>query len=252
MSEETKELEGQPGAAVPEAGTPPAAEPQPTPTAEAKPGGLQGKPTLNLDELPEFRKWKSAMDKQVAEVRRQAEEERRQREQLEQQVRQAQMRDATPEEQAVYWQGEAARVRAEAEQVRAEQDRERQLKERAIQFLSELDVETDDPDLDWSGGPTPDGLQTLMASAAKLVKARAEASVADKQKTAEEAARTARQQAIQETGASKVSVATGSGASNLQAEYERAVAALRKRGGNVAYDLVQLKRQYRQRGLKLD
>jgi hypothetical protein len=246
VSEKTEELQGQQPGAEGVQSQPGATEPQPTPTAEVKP-----KP-LDLDQLPEFRKWKSAMDKQVAEVRRQADEERRQREQLEQQVRQAQMRDATPEEAAAYWQGEADRIRAEAERTRAAQDAERQVRDRAVGFLTELDIETDDPGLDWSGGPTPEGLQTLMASAAKVVKARAEASVADKQKTAEEAARTARQQAIQETGASKVAVATGSGASNLQAEYEKAVRDLRKRGGDVAYGLLQLKKQYRARGLKID
>lgn len=253
MSEGAKELDAQ-GAGVggqAEIPTGPAEKPtagdQEQPTADAT---TEPKP-VNLDDLPDFRNWKSSMDKLIDEQRRETERVRGEAEALKQEVAALRLRDAAPEDQVAYYQGELDRVTKEAtrerERVRAEGD----IYRRGSEMLAELGLNYRTPGLDFSGGQTPDGLAKLTRSAALIVRRQqvAQADAAAQQSTV--TARQARQQGIAATGAAQVSTATGPSqpSKDLQEAYQAELAELRRGGGDRSRKLVYLKNKYRAQGL---
>lgn len=211
---------------------------------------------VNLDDLEEFRMWKSEADRRVAQAARQAEQERQQREAYEQQMTdlkrqldQLRLRDAEPDEVAAYYEQQLAAVQAE-QQRQQEQARQAQImSDRAMRFLEGVGLTVDTPGLDWSGGATPEGLIALMESATGLVALRAQQMTKQQKADAEKAARTAEHKALQDAGVTKVNTATGGAPPTLQRQYEEDMAALRGTGNLDA--LLEVKDKYRRQGLKV-
>jgi len=228
------------------AGTP-GAEQAPAETPAAEPTSPQAPPKLNLDDLPEFRKWKSLTDRRLAESERKAAEAAAAAEQARTQLTEAQLRDAEPEQQITFYQSEMARLKAEQAREREAQETRNRYSERASQLLTSLGIDANHPELDWSGDPGPEGYATLAESAAKVARQQAATAAAQADKKEKEMARATQQ--TENQGAARVSVATGSGGKqDLQAEYDKRARALRGKG-NVESALVQLKKEFRQKGL---
>ena len=198
---------------------------------------------VNLDELPEFRNWKSKMDRQIA-------QERGERERLEQQMKEQrsrlqelQLQDAPPDEQVKILKNQLAQ---REEEMRMQQERQRKIQERtetAQQFLNELGLDWETPGLDKSGDPLGDGFERLVMSAAKIA---AQKDGNSKQQV-EAKVREAQQKAVKETGAADVSTATEGGGPSLRAQYEKDLAKLR--GSRNVRAFVALKKEYREKGL---
>ena len=222
--------------------------PQDQPAAEQQTPPTPPKP-LNLDDLPEFRKWKSQTDKRLAEAERRASEAAAQAEQARAQLTEAQLRDAQPEDQVAFYQSEMARLKAEQQREREAQAMRDRYTQRATELLTSLGIGFEHPELDWSGEPGPEGYAVLAESAAKVARAQAATAAAQSEKEKKEMARQATQAGNQD--AARVSVATGAGKTDLMAEYDKRARELRKRGGDVAYALVQLKKEFRAKGLQI-
>jgi hypothetical protein len=170
--------------------------------------GEQAAPQVDLDDLPQFRRWKSATDQRLAEAQRQADEARRQTAQLESELEELRMRDAPPDEQAAFYRTKLAEQRASTERQHEQETQRQQIMGEATEALSELGLEPSTPGLDWSGGPTPVGLATLMRSAARIVAERNRQQAQQSQEEAEEEARTARVEALNAAGVTRTSMAT--------------------------------------------
>jgi len=183
-------------------------EEQKQPTAEPTAEATQQKP-LNLDDLPEFRKYKSARDQQLARQQREADETRRQLEATQQKLAELELQDATPSEREAYYRGKLAKLQAEQEQARQRADAERQVQAAAGELLKELGLEPDTPGLDWSGGATEEGYAKLAASAARVVAKRVREQGQQTQQQLDEATREARQAALNDAGVTRVGTSRG-------------------------------------------
>lgn len=259
MSDEMERQElGTPAGGVGEAGTTgqaahelPAVEPQPTTGAEATTAGGAQPERVNLDELPEFRQWKSNRDREAAELQRQLKEQQARLQELEAAAQQAEelrlLQDAEPDQIVAYYQGQLAKTRQQAAQQAQQAAQHQEIVTRANATLTALGLDPLTPGLDWTGGPTLQGYAQLLESAVGLLTQQQRQTSQTVQEKAEKAAREARQAAIAETGATKVSTTTGSAPAGLRDQYERDVAALRGTGDGAG--LLALKRAYRKKGL---
>jgi hypothetical protein len=205
----------QPGAPIAGAGAGQATEPT-QPGAGAQPGqaGAPGEQTqVDLTEFRQFREWQAARDRREAELQRQLAENHERMRELEVQARQAEearlLRDAEPDEVAAYYQGQAEKMRARMQALEGQQQQQAQIQQKARDALARLGLDVSAPGLDWSGGPTPDGLVTLLESAGALLAQRGAETAQAAQQEVTDVARAARQEAILETGAARVSTQGG-------------------------------------------
>ena len=226
------------------------AEPEPEPEQEPV------KEKVNLDDMEEFRRWKSEADRRIAQATGQAEQERRQRElyqsqmtNLQRQLDEARLQDAEPSEVAAYYQQQLTAIQAEQQRQEEERARTQKMSDRALRFLEKLGLPPETPGLDWTGGATEDGLIALVESASELVALRGQQMTKQQKTDAETAARAAEQKALKDAGVTKVSTVTGGAAPTLQRQYEEELAALRGSGNLDA--MLNLKDAYRRKGLKV-
>jgi hypothetical protein len=251
MSEEL-EVQGQelaPPVAAVEGATElePTAVPAEEPTAEP--------PTrVELTEFPEFRSWQSQADRRVAALQAQlaSEQERakkaqEERDRYEQHWVQTQIADTDPQQVAAYYQQQIQKEREEYRQAQEAQTQQAEMQRRASEYLAKVGVAPDTPGLDWSGGPSYEGLVTLMDSVGGVL-AREQKELATKaEATRQAAARKAKQDALQQAGVPNVSTATGAPASSLRNRYEQEKSQLKNTGDWTS--LVELNLKYRKEGL---
>jgi len=198
---------------------------------------------VNLDELPQFRNWKSKMDRQLAQERGERERLQQKLEEQQERLQELQLRDAPPDEQVQILKNQLAQTREEQRMEAERRQRAARMRQEAEDVLNSLGVKRDHPDLDWSGGPTEDGVLQLMKSAAKIA---AQKDNTSKQQVEAEV-RKAKQEAMKETGAADVSTATGSGGPTLRAQYEKELAKLK--GSRNIRAFTELRHKYREKGL---
>lgn len=217
MGTEGAELEQEGAGAAAAAGTGEEAVPAAAAAAgqpEAPIAGAEAQPKVELTELEEFRKYQSGVDRREGELRRQLEAQQARLQELEQQAQQVEeqrlLQDADPDELAAFYQRKLAEERARAQTQQQALTLQQQVMAAGQSLLARLGLSSDTPELDWGDGqPTWENYARLTESALGLVAA----ARGDAAKTAEEkverAAREARQAAIKETGAARVSTATG-------------------------------------------
>lgn len=229
------------------------------PAQQVAQGGKQQKQNgqqVDLTELPEFRRYQSendrkrtALEQQLQQMQAELQASQQQLQQLQEQNLEAQVANLPPEEQAQVYQRELQRIRNEAAQGREQRAREAQFATQAKQLLESTGIDPDDPALDWSGGPTAEGMIKLQQSVLQLQMAQATEALQDNEKKAKKAAQTAQQEALQQAGVTQVSMATGHASSPLRQQYEQERQRL-VGSGNVA-GAAQLRRQYREQGLDI-
>ena len=211
-----------------------------------------GRP-VDLTQLPEFRRWQANADRrdaaykqELAEARRQAEETARKARELEERMQESQLADADPAEVIRFYRERETRMRDEMSRQAQAEARKQAINERAGQFLESVGLKPDTPGLDWTGGPTEEGLVALMESAGQVLSLRAGELARSRTTTAEEAAREARQETLVESGAARVSTSAGGAPSSLRAEYEARKKTIRR--GDVSGHSA-LRREFRLKGL---
>lgn len=193
---------------------------------------------VNLDELPEFRNWKSKMDRRVAQERQERERLQQQLEEQQERLQELQLRDAPPEEQVQILQNQLAQTREEQRMREQQRQKAAQLRQEAVEVLDTLGLSADTPGLDWSGGPSEEGLLRLVKSAAQIAAQKDDTS----KQQVEAEVRKAKQEALKETGAADVSTATGSGGPSRRAQYEKKLKELR--GSRNMRALIALRKEY--------
>lgn len=210
-------------------------------TAEAQ--AAEESPRVNLDDLPEFRSWKSTMDKRLAQERKERDRLAQELEATRTRLDEVALRDADPSEQVEFYRKKVAALE-EGQRLQAQRQQQvAEVTERANAVLERLGLTRDTPGLDWSGDPTEDGFERLVMSAVEL----ASRQQGPKDKKVEAEMRKARQQAIKETGAVDVSTAKPGASPTLEAEYRKRLAELT--GSNDMRAYVDLKTEFREKGL---
>jgi len=199
---------------------------------------------VNLDELPEFRQWKSTMDRKLSQEQQERERLKTELEEHRKKVDELSLRDAPPEERERYLRNKITQLEEERRLQTERQQQVKQATDRAEAFLESMGLSTDTPGLDWSGDPMGDGFEKLALSAAKLASSRT-----DKTKEQVEAEkRQAEQEALRKTGAARVSTATSEGDSDLARAYRKELGELGT-GNFRAY--ADLRQRYRDKGLPI-
>lgn len=203
----------QPQGVEPEEGT--TAQPQgvggetPGTTAEGgEPQPAGGKPQVNLDDLPQFRQWKSAYDSRMAEMEKQAAEAKRQATELASQLDELRVRDMPLDEQAAFYRTKLAQERAQMQKQNEELQQRQQYAQEAADALAEMGLDPNTPGLDWSEGPSAMGMVRLMRSAARIVAEQNRQARAETQEKTEEQVREARIGALNDAGVTRTSTAT--------------------------------------------
>ena len=184
-------------------------ETEPTATGE-QPQGTQPTPAerLNLDDLPQFRKWKSDYDRRMAQAEKRAREAEERAAQTASRLEELELREMPPSEQASWYKTRLAQERADMERQRAEtEERQRYIAE-ASEALAELGLKPDTPGLEWGDGPTPENMIRLMRSAARVVAEQTRQTRQAQAEQTEEQVREARIGALREAGVTRTSVAT--------------------------------------------
>lgn len=171
---------------------------------------------VDLTKLPEFKEYQSGFDRdreswrqQRVQLEQQLAEQGRQMEDLQRQVRLARLEGVEPDEAVQMLQQELQRLDEERVHTQEQQTQESEINQRAIELLEKHGLSQDTPGLDWSGGPTVEGLQRLTESVLGVVALGAQAATRETKTVATEAAQAARQQALRETGVVEVSTGTG-------------------------------------------
>lgn len=200
---------------------------------------------VNLDDLPEFRQWKSTMDRKLAEETRERERLKKELEEHRKKVDELSLKDAPPEERERYYRNRVTQLEEEQKLQADRQAKMAAANQRAIDFLSTLGLTPETPGLDWGGDPLADGFERLALSAAKL----ASSTTRSSQEQVEAKTREAKQEALKESGVPRVSTATSEGASDLERAYQKELGALRGSGNFRAF--VELKKKYREKGLQV-
>lgn len=238
------------GAGQPTAPAPGTAEPETLATAPV------AKPKVNLDELPEFRTWKSQADRRVAEAAREADRVKQEKAQLEVRLREleeqsarARLQGADPEDVVKFYEQRERDMHAAYERDLRERQEAEEVVRDGLDYLASVGLSKDTPGLEWSEKPNREGLVKLIASAGRVLAAKAQAAEATKVIETQQAVQVARAEVAEETGAAKVSTGTGGSSPALLAEYEAKRSALRGTGD---YDaLFRLKKAYREKGLDI-
>lgn len=199
---------------------------------------------VNLDELPQFRQWKSTMDRKLSQERQERERLKNELEEYRGKVDELSLRDAEPEEREQYYQNKIAQLEEERRLQAQRQEKMAAASQRAQKFLDALGLNADTPGLDWSGDPLEDGFEKLALSAAEVASKQGNKT----QKQIDAQVREAKQEAVRDTGAARVSTATGQ-PSPLHREYVKELDALRGTGNFRAY--ADLKAKYRKKGLNI-
>jgi len=218
---------------------------QQPPTAAGAPATAE--PQINLDDLPQFRKFKSERDRREAQMQRELAELRQRQAEAEQRAAEAQVAGMDPEEQAAFYRQQAERERQRAMQQQQRATEQQQIVAHVQEQLQGLGIAADDPALDWPADVTWQNAAALTAQAGRIAAERARKEAEKRKEAAGQVAQQARQQAIQETGAARVSTATGRAPEGLRAEYEQKRQALE--GSGDLRSAMALKREYRKKGL---
>lgn len=215
MGEQTQGVGGQPT---------PTAQPQgvaPEGGATTQPQGVgaQTEPTaggaqpqaparINLDDLPEFRSWKSATDRRLSEAQKRAQEAEARAAEMASRLEDLELRELPPQEVAARYKTRLAEERAKQEQAREQQERAQALITEATATLTKLGLDPQTPGLEWGDGPSPENLARLYASAAQIVAEQNRQAAAQQAEQTEEQLREARTDALNQAGVTRVSVAT--------------------------------------------
>lgn len=206
---------GEEATAQPEGvGTTPTAEPGGV-ARETKPTATGGEPQaaqpgekLNLDDLPEFRRWKAGYDQRMAQAEKRAQDAEARATSVASRLEELELRELGPGEQAAWYRTKLAEERAALERERKAQEEARALSDQATKLLKELGLSADTPGLEWGETPSPENLARLAASAARIVAAQTRQQTQQEAEQTEEQLRAARIGALNEAGVTRTSVAT--------------------------------------------
>lgn len=205
--------------------------------ATARPGGVGGQPTappqgvdqeaqptaegeqpqeappapgkaINLDDVPEFRRWKSNYDSRMAQAERRAQEAEQRAAQIASRLEELELRELRPDEQAAWYKTKLAEERASLERQRQDIQVQQQYAREASEALAELGLDPQTPGLDWGEGPSPENMIRLMRSAARIVAERTRQQSQAQAAQTEEQVRDARIGALREAGVTRTSMAT--------------------------------------------
>lgn len=210
MGEQDPGVGAQP-TAQPQGVTPEGATTQPQEVEQAEPtaGGTGPQAQrINLDDLPEFRNWKSATDKRLSEAQRRAQEAETRAAEMASRLEDLELRELPPAEVAARYKTRLAEERAKQEQARAEQERAQALVAEATATLNKLGLDPQTPGLEWGDGPSPENLAKLYASAAQIVAERTRQATQQQATQTEEQLREARISALNQAGVTRTSMAT--------------------------------------------
>jgi hypothetical protein len=204
---------------------------------------------IDLTELPQFRDWQSQQDRQLAEARRQSQELQAQMQQtmrqLEAERDEVRLLNADPNQQAAFYKTKLSQERAAMQQREQQQALTSAVNAKAFQMVADAGLDPKDPNLDWTGGATYQGLAMLAESVT-----RAQRLKMDKDKTeAAQMAKKKAKRAVKATGAAKPNLATGSGKKSLMQEYRAELDKLR--GSGKLYEFQKLQRKYKAKGLEV-
>lgn len=203
---------------------------------------------VNLDEDPRFRKHKSKMDHKLAEKDQQIQSLQQRIDDLQSRADELALRDATPDEREQYLRNQLTQLREEQRIQALRQQKMAQANQAARDLLALHGFDESTPGINFEVDPTTlEGWQAFSLSVAQVANQRTEQT----HEQVEAQVREAQQKALKETGAAKVSTATGgtSGDDALWGEYHKEIAALRG-SGNLA-KWAQVRAQYREKGLPL-
>jgi len=203
---------------------------------------------INLDEDPRFRKHKSVMDQKLAERDRQIDQLQAQLEELQGRADELALRDATPEEREKYLQNKITQLQEERKLEAQQRERMTKANAKAVELLAKHGLTMDTPGINFNVDPTTyEGWQEFSLSVADVVSRRSQMT----QEQVEAEVREAKQKAIKETGALKVSTATGTGSTDdaLWAAYRKELEPLRGTGDFGAWAAV--RKKYRAKGLPI-
>ena len=221
-----------------------------TPDANATAGATK----VNLTDFEEFHKWQSKADRRYAEAERRAQESAKRADALERQMAETQrmadevrLQHADPSEQAAYYRDRLAKERAESQRYKEAEEQVKAFQGRATEFLESVGISPDTPGLDWGGGPSSDGLLTLMESATRMIANRAQTLEQTRQAELAKATRQAELATLEQTGATQVGMSIGGTHTDLRAAYNAEKAKLAGTGDSRGY--VNLNRRYRDLGL---
>ena len=251
----SEELEGTQAGVEVESAAPTGADSEAATAAPEAQATASATGKVNLDELEEFRKFKSQADRRVAEATRRAQEAAKRAEELEAKVTAAQraadeaaLAKADPDERAAYWQNKARQMQTDMQRQMQEAAQKEALRQKGMAFLESVGLEPGTPGLDF-GGPEPsqENLMTLMESATRLLSARATELEKSKQAELAKATRQAERAALDNAGVTRVGAGTGPAATDLMAQFLREKQALLGTGDMRAYNA--LKKKYRKDGL---
>ena len=181
--------------------------------------------TVDLTQLPDFRKYQAGVDRdkalsrqQIQALQAQLAEFQKQQAELAQQFDAARLQGVDPEEAVQILQEQLAKERQAAQRAQQEQNVANELSQRASNMLASLGLDWDSPGLDLSGGSTPAGYQALLESAVKVAGEKLGAATQQGAETAAEIALRATQAAQVEvaraTGATLVDTSAGPGAAD--------------------------------------
>lgn len=177
------------------------------PTAE----GAEPQPerqAINLDDVPEFRQWKSNYDRKMAQIQKEAQEARQRAAQLEEQFDELRARDMPPDERAEYYRTRLAKVEADRQRQQEEATRQQELVGDAMKTLEQLGLDPETPGLEWGDKPTPENLARLYRSAARIVAERTRQVSQSAQQKVQDEVREARIEALNAAGVTRTSTAT--------------------------------------------
>ncbi|MGD2144987.1 MAG: hypothetical protein PVF54_10960 [Anaerolineae bacterium] len=201
-------------------------------------------PQINLDDLPQFRQWKSTMDRKLATERKERERLQQELEENRSMVDELSLRDADPDERVAYYRNKMTQLEEEQRLQAERQQRIAEAGEKADALLEKLGLTRQTPGLDWGGDPLGDGFERLALSAVDV----ASRNRSMGKQEVEAKVREAKQAAVKQTGAAVVSTAKEGSGPSLRAEYEKARAKLKGTGDIRA--LINLKDEFREKGLE--
>jgi len=222
----------------------------------AAPAPATAAPREDLTTREDFRKWQSERDRREAQLRREAVEARQAAEQAHGRLREqealaarSRLQGADPEEIVKFYEERERKFAADYAEMQRQQQEAATIQQEGLEYLGSVGLSPETPGLVWSERPSPDGLKNLIASAGRLLALRAQALEKSTVVRTQEAAQTARAEAVQEVGAAQVSTATGGTSPGLQEEFNRRRKELTHTGRVAEY--AALKREFRDKGLDI-
>jgi flagellar biosynthesis GTPase FlhF len=250
MAEETTQAGGVTNPeSVNESGTVTASAPQLQTQATTQTTAEQQAPKRNLDDDPDFRAFKSSMQRQVQQALTLAEQQKQEANRLRQEAESARLATADPDERAAYFEKQLQAERAQYQQAQQQQAKEAQYRDRAYQRVVKAGIDPNDTRLRFEGASVEERYANLLESVTEIL-------AEDRQKADADAKKQVKKEvvnALNEAGVTKTSTASAGAAlpadeqekRDLQAQWKkikgsgntRAYAQLRSKANRLGIDL---------------